>query len=233
MPTMASIQFGQRIRVQRLGLQFLQLMLQPGLALGGITKGEQRIVFVAQGPPLQGGAAGGIKQSRMACMRIQQISLRGACEQRLLLVLTMDFHQQCRHVGELRDGGRAAVDPGFGATIGAKHPAQLACGHRRIIGVVEFRFLQPRCCGWRIGQREFGREFGPFRAMPDAAGIGSGPAQEAQRIDQQRLARAGFARNHGQPGPERQFGVGDHGKITDCESGEHRRALCLQQRQSR
>ena len=63
--------------------------------------------------------------------------------------------------------------------------------------------------------------------MADRAGVGARAAEEAQRVDQQGLAGAGFARHHGQAAPEGQLGMGDHGEIADGQAAQHRRALCL------
>ena len=72
-----------------------------------------------------------------------------------------------------------------------------------------------------VGQAEPGCQLGPFGAVPDHAGIGAGAGQGQQGIDQQRLAGAGFAGNHGQAVVELQFDRADHGEILEGEVLEH------------
>jgi len=49
----------------------------------------------------------------------------------------------------------------------------------------------------------------------DSAAVGAQPGQEAQRVHHQRLARAGFAADHGHARPEFEFGSADDCKILD------------------
>src|SRR3546814_5869499 len=62
--------------------------------------------------------------------------------------------------------------------------------------------------------------------MADHAAVRALAGQEAQRVDQQRLAGAGFAGNDGQAGAEFEFGRRDGGEITDGEVGKHACGLC-------
>src|SRR3546814_7906495 len=62
--------------------------------------------------------------------------------------------------------------------------------------------------------------------MADHAAVRALAGQEAQRVDQQRLAGAGFAGNDGQAGAEFEFGRRDDGEITDGEVGKHACGLC-------
>src|SRR3546814_1312887 len=71
------------------------------------------------------------------------------------------------------------------------------------------------------GQVEFGVQFRAPGAMADHAAVRALAGQEAQRVDQQRLAGAGFAGNDGQAGAEFEFGRRDDGEITDGEVGKH------------
>ena len=75
MPAMAGIQLGQRVRLQRFRLQFVQLVLQPGRTLGYVAAGEQGLAFIAQLAPAQCGFAHGILQPGMARVGIQQFGL--------------------------------------------------------------------------------------------------------------------------------------------------------------
>jgi len=83
-------------------------------------------------------------------------------------------------LGELRQRGVAAVDPGLGAAIGADHPADQA-----VPAIVIVVALQPGQGLGGIVQAEFGRQFGTFRAVPDHTAFGARAGQAQQRVHQQ------------------------------------------------
>ena len=64
----------------------------------------------------------------------------------------------------------------------------------------------------------------PWRTTPLSA---RSAGQQAQGVDQQRLAGAGFAGDHGQAAAEVQFRGADDGEILEGEVGEHGAGLCL------
>ncbi len=130
----------------------------------------------------------------------------------------MDLDQEGGQFGQLRHRHRAAVDEGARAAVGADHPAQLA-----LLLVVELVVPQPAACGGLVVEVEFGRKLGPAGAVADHAAVGAQPGQEAQGVDHQRFAGAGFAGNHGHAWPELQFGGADNGEILDREMSEHGR----------
>ena len=66
--------------------------------------------------------------------RIEQIALQVAVEQRLLIVLAMDFDQLLTERAQLGQRYRPAVDPCPRLTFAANHPAQFA-------GIVVIKFF--------------------------------------------------------------------------------------------
>ena len=156
----------------------------------------------------------------VAAEGIEQRELAAARHQRLVFVLAVDLDQQPGEFGELRERRRPAVDPGLRAAVGADGAAQLA-------GVVA---SSSSSCSrsqagrfGRVDEGEHGDQFGALGAVADHAAVGARAGQEAERIDQQRLAGAGFAGNHGQAGAEIEFGGADDREILDGEVGEHGR----------
>jgi len=109
-------------------------------------------------PPLHGQPADRIEFPRVAAECIEQRQLLRSRQQRLVLVLAMDLHQHFTEFAELREGGRAAVDPRARTAVGADHPAQQAGA--RIVGIVEFVVAQPVGGNRRIVEREFGSKLG-------------------------------------------------------------------------
>ena len=111
------------------------------------------------------------------------------------------------------------------AAVGAQRAAQLAgrrpsssssCSRSHASGV------------GRVAEVEHGDQFRAFGAVAHHAAVGAHAGQEAQRIDQQRLAGAGFAGDHGQAGAEIQFGGADDGEILDGEMGQHGRDCAVE-----
>ncbi|MNI65214.1 hypothetical protein D3C73_1207070 [compost metagenome] len=144
--------------------------------------------FIDQRLPGGGSAAHLAAFAFVAGIGVQQGQLRRTRQQGLLLMLAMDLHQQAGEVGQLRQGDRATVDPRARAAVGADHAAQLA-----LVVIVQLVAGQPLAGGLQLVQCELGRQFGPGRAVADHAAVGAQAGQEAQRVDHQRLARAGLA----------------------------------------
>lgn len=207
---MVGVQRGDGRRVQILALQFGQLVLQKADAVGDIALRGQGIPLIQQRLPALAGLAHLLALGAVAGVGIEQGQLAVAGHQRLVLVLAVDFHQPGGQVGQLRGGHRAAVDPGARAAVGANDPAQLALGI-----VIELVVGQPGQAGVLGRQLEFGRQLGAVGAVADHAAIGAQAGQKAQRIHHQRLAGAGFARDHGHARPEFEFGGADNGEILD------------------
>ncbi len=206
----AAAQGGDRGRVQVFALELAELVLQVTDPIADIALARQRLGFVHQRLPACRGLADLGALGVVAGEGVQQRELRGAREQGLLFVLAVDLHQHAGQLGQLGQRHRAAVDEGARTAIGADHPAQLA-----LFFVVQLVVAQP-LAGRRIGRRrEFGRELGTGGAVADHAAVGAQPGQEAQRVHHQRLARAGFTRDHGHAGAEFQLGGADDREILD------------------
>ncbi len=73
----------------------------------------------------------------------------------------------------------------------------------------------------KTGEIEFRGQFGAVAAGAHHAAVGAGTGQQHQRVDQQGLARAGLATDHGQARAKGDLGFFDDGELTDVERGEH------------
>ena len=72
-----------------------------------------------------------------------------------------------------------------------------------------------------VAQVEFCVQIGALGAVADHAAVGAQAGEEAQRIDQQRFAGAGFARNDGHARAEFDLGLGDDGEVANREVRQH------------
>ena len=209
-------QVGDRLRLQRLALQFAELVAEEIDAVGHVAGGVEQVALAQQQRP-------GARRLRdrgqlrlVAAEGVEEGQLAAARQQRLVLVLAVDLHQQRGQRAQLRQRGRAAVDPGARAAVGAQGAPQLAAA-----AIVELLLAQPGQRRGRAVERELGVQLGALGAVADHAAVGAQPGQEAQRVDDQRLAGAGFAGHDGEPRPELELGGGDDGEILDRQTLEH------------
>jgi hypothetical protein len=59
------------------------------------------------------------------------------------------------------------------------------------------------------------------RPVRSNSAVGAGARQQHQGVDEQGLAGASLAADHGEPWPEGNLGFFDDGELTDVERGEH------------
>jgi hypothetical protein len=135
---------------------------------------------------------------------IEQIDVGVRIEQRLVLVLPVQVHEPGPELAERTCGDQRAVDEG---------PAPALRGHlapheqlAAVLGVEQ-----------RLHDR---------RLLPGSHQLGRGPPaeEEADCLDEDRLAGAGLARQHAQPGVEVDLHLFDDGEVLDGEVSEHARA---------
>ena len=148
----------------------------------------------------------------MAAVRIEHRELAGSFQQRLVLVLAVDFDQQFGQRLQLCQCRRAAIDPGARVAFAADHTAQLAIG-----AVIELLGFEPSLRGGRIAEGKFRAQFRTLAAMAHDAGVRALPRQQQQGIEQDRLARAGLAGDDGEACAERDLCFADDGEVLDVE----------------
>ena len=107
-------------------------------------------------------------------------------------------------LGQLGRGREPAVDVGPAAAVARHDPRE----HDLVAGLgVHEATLDPRSAA-------------PSRT---SAGVGPPADEQLDRLDQQRLARAGLAGDRGQAGAEHQVQVGDDPEIDDVQLDQHQR----------
>ena len=212
------VQFGGR---QRPFFQFADFVPQQFDALVTVVATAEFAHARAQFAPLHGTVAYLRQQLVVTGVGIQQGQLVRPRQQRLMLVLAVDLDQQRGQFAKLAGVRGAAIDPCLGAALGTNHPAQLTAAV-----LVQFLALQPVAGLGQVGQIELGSQFRAIAAGTHHATVGAGAGQQHQRIDQQRLAGAGLAADHGKSRAERDLGFFDNGEMTDVERSKHGGGQC-------
>ena len=116
----------------------------------------------------------------------------------------MDIDQQVRDLPQLCGGGGAAIDPGpaLGLQIDGALEQQLFAGRQTV-------FIEPACQRGRAVK--CGADFAALRAFAHHGGVGARTQCKLQGVDQDGLAGAGFAGQHGEAFAQVQLqGVDDH-----------------------
>ncbi len=129
---------------------------------------------------------------------VEQLGLRLAVEQRVVLVLAVQRHQVASELAQRLGGRRPSVDARRASL------AQLPLQHQRNPVGLERAFD--------------GRSVG---SVADLVGAASRSKGQAQRVDDQGLAAAGFARQEVEARTEADPALGDQGKVADPELVEH------------
>ncbi len=135
---------------------------------------------------------------------VEQRALLDGCEQRLVRVLTVQVDEPPSALRKLRHRREPAVDVAAGPSVGGHDPRE----HDLVVAVVESAF------DTRLG-----------RTFANQLRIGSPATEEIQRVDDQRLARAGLAGDHRQARAEGHLELGNDSQILDAQLGKHRLAV--------
>jgi hypothetical protein len=141
-------------------------------------------------------------------------------------VLPVEVDEQSTDLREDRRTHRGAVDPGPRAAV----RDDLALEHdQRLVGV-DAPFVEQRGDLRALGDVEHSLDRGAVRAGPDEIRARALPEQQAQRAHDDRLAGARLARQHVEPGPERQRERLDDREVANAKLRQHR---CGSSRSSR
>jgi hypothetical protein len=104
-------------------------------------------------------------------------------------------------LAQLRGTWRAAVDPGAALALRVDHAAQQ---QRGAAPGVEAGFVQPGR-QQEAARVELGGDVGARRALAHHPGVAAAAQRQLQRVDQDGLARAGLAGQHGEAGAQVHF----------------------------
>ena len=138
-------------------------------------------------------------------------------QQRLVLVLAVDIHQQAAQRPEVGERAGLAIDVGPGAPVAADDPAQDA-----VVVVIKFMAFQPCPRFWYPGNVEGGGDVCTLGAVADSSGVSAIAQGQAQGVQHDGFAGAGLPGQCRHALAELQFdsfgdGVVGHGEL--CEHG--------------
>ena len=193
------------------------LIEEPAFGGGGIRRMRCRVASFRGGAPRPPAVGDFARKRRESAEGIDQMPLRLRFTQRLVRVLAVDGHERRTQLGELRQRGRTAVDPRPALALRIENPAQqdfVAIGREFLLG-------QPRADGGRVGHFEFGRELRALGAGSELPHFETIAEQQAQRVEQDRLARSGFAGEHREAIAEFDIERGDDDKVANRKRAEH------------
>ena len=127
---------------------------------------------------------------------VEKIQMAAGIEQLLLIVLTGDIDQMraqfCRQLG----GDALVIDKEPGTPVFVQYPAEDALAAGRVFQAMLLKQLLQRLVGGRNGKHRLN---GRLLAVAAHPGAGAAPAgEQIHRLQDNGLARAGFAGEHGQ-----------------------------------
>ena len=211
----------------QLGQQFLLALPFKGEALPVGAGPRQGFSVLLPAPP---GEAGGLegRGQLLTGEAIQPTALLARATQLLGLALDGEIEQQGPQLQHLAAAHHHPVEPVAAGEPAVLEPPVAAEQQVTLLGL-QLLALQPVAQGGR--QAEAGLDPPPFGTAPQQAGplaaLGTSE-QGIEGIQQDRLAGAGLAGEHGEPSRERQLQPLDQGDILETQTREHpglRRAI--------
>ena len=122
--------------------------------------------------------------------------VRRGIDQRAVVMLAVDFDEGGTDRADLH-ADRLVVDESAGPAVGDLDAAQdqLAVGR-------DLLFAARCAAGWHSSRSNTADDLALRLRRPHQRAFAAGAERQRERIEQDRLARAGFAGQHGQPGPK-------------------------------
>ena len=187
-----------------------------GLAGGGLDAGAVPVEFAFGLAPVVEGARDGHRLERQAAILVEEQPVRLGVDQRAVVVLAMDLDQRRAHLLHQPDARRPVVDEDARSPVGALDTAQDQ------VAVVVEAVVGEEAPG-RMGGRqvEDGRHLALFRAVPHQPAVAAPAERERQGVEQDRLAGAGLAGEHGQTVVQREVEPVDEDDIADRKVNKH------------
>ena len=189
------------------------------LALCGCSRGALcgRIAVcecsVPRAPPLRD-----IQRQRCeAAIGIDKIALRLGCFERLMGMLAVNVDQMLAQVFHLGHRRRSRIDPRATLAAGVEHAPQ----QHRFVLADQIVLDEPGAHRWRVRDIEFSGEFGAVGAGAQLPRQEPVAEQQAECIEQDRFAGAGFAGQYGETGIEFDIQRIDNDKVANRERAQH------------
>ena len=149
--------------------------------------------------------------------------MAAAVEQAAVVVLAVDFDQAGADLAQQPGRDRLVVDERLAAATGI----DLAADDQRFARFdLDPGIVEGAARGMVGGERGKGRgHAGAVAALADQPAIGACAEREAERVEQDRLARAGFAGQHAQPARKLEVERLDKHNVANGKRGQHRARL--------
>ena len=167
--------------------------------------------------PVAVGVSAGGEQFAVVGVAVEAAALFVVFQERLVVVLAVDVDQGGGEGFEFAAGHALVVHPGFAAAVAQGAADVDLAGVVRVVEAVFGKRLL--VCAAQFA--EGGADGGACLAVADAAGVGAFAEDEAEGVDENGFARAGFAGQDVVAGTEGDFAVFDDGDLVDGELFEH------------
>ncbi len=217
---MAGFEFGDLAFLQVHRLQLAELEAQivelGRVARAGAARALDRGAHVL---PLHRRVRDSGERGVVTAVGVEQGALLFAAQQGLAFVLAEHFDQGFAEFAQRRGGHRAVVDESAGAAFGVDHAADQAVAG--VVGIEQILLAQPGGGGGRVGERKFGTDLGLVLPGAHQRAVGAGADDQAECVDQDRFAGAGFAGQHREAGAEVQRQLVDDREVADVELFKH------------
>ena len=162
------------------------------------------------------GCAGGIEQRIMAGESVEQRAVPALVQEPAIVLLAVQFHKRRGECAQHLATGATVIDEGGLAPVTGIHAAQNEFGPAGQPG------LGQQCVrGMAFGQVENGGDLALLRAIAHQFRPPAPAQHETQRVEQDRLARAGLAGEHVQTIAELEIEMRDDEHVADFKVTQH------------
>ncbi len=152
---------------------------------------------------------------------VEQFALRVRAHQQLVRVLAVNIHQHLADLAQLRERRRGAVDERPREAVAIHHaPQHHGAAVMTVAARRAERLLVEPLLDLRMGL-EFRRDVRAAFTGAHHVRIGTGAERERQRVDQDRLAGAGFAGENSEAAVEFEIERGDDDEVAYREVAKH------------
>jgi hypothetical protein len=187
---------GRRLEGVQLRDRMAQERLVPARRLDRLGRPVARRAGIA---PLGPQGCHAARRLGAAAIGVEQGAVAGRIEEAALLELALNLDQGIAEPAQQADRNRLVVDIGSAAPVGAEQAAQ----HQQIVLGLDLLLVQDRPCRVPGPELEGGGDRGLLGAGAQQPGVGTGAEREPQRVEQDRLAGAGFPGQHAESALER------------------------------
>ena len=150
----------------------------------------------------------------VAGIGVERGAMIGGIEQAALRELRLDLDQPFACLAQQADAGRLVVDEGAAPAVGVDDAAQ----HQRVALARDPGLGEERAHRVVRRQRELRAHHRLLGAGADEAAFRAHAERQPQRVEQDRFAGAGLARQHAQAGPQAEIEPVDQHDIADGEA---------------